>query len=161
MKLKDELEAIEIYTSEIKNTIIQKRVGQVLEWNIKKATKYKFLFYLLSIIIIILNASIPIINQINGYEILITIISSIVLALTSIISLINFKDTWHRYRYTAEAIKGECMRFNCRTIEYRDENRDTVFLERIERLISAERELWIESRFNKKSVDAKEEKGKK
>ena len=53
------------------------------------------------------------------------------------------------------------MRFNCRTIEYRDENRDTVFLERIERLISAERELWIESRFNKKSVDAKEEKGKK
>ena len=57
MKLEDELSSIEIFTSNIENPVIKQRVYQVLSWNIIKSTRYKRMFYILSILVLILNAS--------------------------------------------------------------------------------------------------------
>lgn len=148
MKLRDELQSLDIFTSHIQNKIIRARVEQVLNWNVKKATYHKYLFYLLSMITIILNSSIPIINQLNEYDLAITIIASITSIITSILTLINFKDVWYRYRKTAEEIKRECMKLNCRYGEYEFEDRETRFLINFESIVSNETDLWIESRFN-------------
>ena len=107
MKLEDELSSIEIFTSNIENPVIKQRVYQVLSWNIIKSTRYKRMFYILSILVLILNASIPVINQIEKFPIVVTIVASISTVITGIITLINFKDVWYRYRVTAEKIKTD------------------------------------------------------
>lgn len=111
MKLEDELSSIEIFTSNIENPVIKQRVYQVLSWNIIKSTRYKRMFYILSILILILNASIPVINQIEKFPIVVTIIASISSVITGIITLINFKDVWYRYRVTAGENKNRMYAF--------------------------------------------------
>lgn len=148
MKLKDELKTLEIFTDSIQNYLIKKRVYDTLVWNIKKATYYKRFFYYFSIISLILNAAIPVINQLNNYSILVTIISSIGFVITSILTLVNFKDVWYRYRVTSEIIKAECMRLNCKIGEYENDDREKVFLNNFEEILLDERNLWINSRFN-------------
>lgn len=147
MKLEEELSSIEIFTSNIENTIIKQRVYQVLKWNIIKSTNYKRIFYFLSVILLILNASIPVINQIEKFPIVVTIIASISTVITGIITLINFKDVWHRYRLTAERIKTECMLLNCRLGQYSGIDREKKFMLRFEEILAENQELWIKSRF--------------
>ena len=149
MKLEDELSSIEIFTSNIENPVIKQRVYQVLSWNIIKSTRYKRMFYILSILILILNASIPVINQIEKFPIVVTIIASI----SSVITLINFKDVWYRYRVTAEKIKTECMLLNCRLGQYSCVNREKKFLIRIEEILAEDQESWIKSRFEDNETD--------
>lgn len=148
MKLKDELKTVEVFTDPINNNLIKKRVYNTLVWNIKKATYYKRFFYSFSIILLILNATVPIINQLNNYSIWVTIISSIGFVITSMLTLINFKDVWYRYRLTSEIIKSECMKLNCKIGEYENEDREKRFLNKFESILSDERNLWINSRFN-------------
>lgn len=144
---KYEIGTINIYIEPIENEIIKKRIRQVLTWNIRKANFYKIGFYLFSILVIIFNASIPIFNEISEKRVIITIISGIVFFLTSILTFINFKDSWYRYRLTIEIIKNECMKYNCRYGEYATEKREELFFVQIEKIILEERKLWIDNRF--------------
>lgn len=148
MRLKEELQTIKTFTDPIQNTIIKDRVYDTLKWNIRKSTYYKRLFYILSITSLILNASIPIINQMENQNIKVTIISSIIFTITSIMTLINFKDVWYRYRLAAEMIKSECMFFNGKLGIYQGEDREKVFICKLEDIITDERSHWIKSRFN-------------
>lgn len=157
MKLKDELKTLEVFTDPIHNNLIKKRVYNTLEWNIKKATYYKRFFYCFSIISLVLNAAIPIINQLNNYSIWVTVISSIGFVITSILTLINFKDVWYRYRVTSEIIKAECMKLNCKIGEYENDDRESIFLDKFERILSDERNLWINARFNNQDKENLEE----
>ena len=144
MKLEDELSSIEIFTSNIENPVIKQRVYQVLS---------KRMFYILSILVLILNASIPVINQIEKFPIVVTIVASISTVITGIITLINFKDVWYRYRVTAEKIKTECMLLNCRLGQYSCVNREKKFLIRIEEILAEDQESWIKSRFTDNEED--------
>lgn len=157
MKLKDELKTLEVFTDPIQNNLIKKRVYNTLMWNIKKATYYKRFFYSFSIVSLTLNAMIPIINQLNNYSIWVTIISSVVFVITGILTLVNFKDVWYRYRVTSEIIKAECMKLNCKIGEYENDNRERIFLKKFEEILSDERNLWINSRFNNQDKENLEE----
>ncbi|MFR0018739.1 MAG: DUF4231 domain-containing protein [Paraclostridium sp.] len=147
MRLIDEIESIDIFTRTIKDEIIKQRVHQVLEWNIKKSTNNKRAFYILSISVLVLNSSIPIINQLNGYPAIVTAISSIGAVITGVITLINFKDVWYRYRSTTENIKRECIMLSCRYGEYENEDRENKFILNFEKILLDERDLWYSSRF--------------
>ena len=111
------------------------------------------MFYILSILVLILNASIPVINQIEKFPIVVTIVASISTVITGIITLINFKDVWYRYRVTAEKIKTECMLLNCRLGQYSCVNREKKFLIRIEEILAEDQESWIKSRFTDNEED--------
>ena len=86
------------------------------------------MFYILSILVLILNASIPVINQIEKFPIVVTIVASISTVITGIITLINFKDVW-------------CV------------NREKKFLIRIEEILAEDQESWIKSRFTDNEED--------
>ncbi|MDP4146615.1 MAG: DUF4231 domain-containing protein [Bacillota bacterium] len=77
------------------------RVENVLLWNINKAKYYKNMYYGMSIIIIIINASIPVINQIQNFDnskLVVSITSAVAGVVASILTLIGIKDKWYRYR---------------------------------------------------------------
>lgn len=153
MKLNKEIDSIEIFTSSIENELIKKRVKQVLEWNMNKAISNKKIFYRMSISLLILNASIPIINQLDNQSILVTCVASLCTIITGIITLLNFKDEWYQYRTCTESIKRECMMLNCRCGEYESEEREKLFLIKFEQILLNERTYWEKSKFNDNILD--------
>lgn len=153
VKIREELDSVEIFISTIQDEYIKRRVNQVLKWDIKRAIWNKRIFYLINITILVLNASIPIINQIKEQSIYVTIISSICTILASIINLINFKDEWYRYRYCVETIKRECMMLSCKCGEYKGENREKIFLINFEQILSKEIDYWKKNKFDNDNTD--------
>lgn len=142
-KLKiSEKEFIEQYFVELsaennKYSHITNIINRTLVYYVRKAHLYKVMFYILSIIAIIFNSSIPIISQlsITHGAILVTILSSVATIFTSISMLFGTKDLWVRYRMLAEILKNECIQYNAKIGLYR--NQDIA----IEVLISKFREL--------------------
>ena len=142
--LKKEINSIDIYTSNIGTEKIKGRIEDVLYWYIRKATFYKKLFYGLSITLIIINASIPFINQLNveGSSIIVTFISSAATIITSILTLFTMKDSWFRYRNHAELIKKECSLFNGDAGIYSKDDKEKLLIIKIEEIIGQEVVLW-------------------
>lgn len=149
--LTKELGTIDIYINGIENHIIKKRIEHILEWYIRKSTFYKNLFYWLSLLVILINAAIPIMNQMKFiyYENIVSIISAFASVFTSCITLFTTKDTWFRYRKSVELIKKECMLFSSKDEYYQDENRETLLIKNVENIISSERQSWEKVKFDK------------
>lgn len=149
--LTKELDTIDIYIDEIENNVIRKRIEHILEWYMRKSTFYKNLFYWLSLLIILINAAIPIINQIKFvyYNNIVSIISAFASVFTGCITLFTMKDTWFRYRKSVELIKKECMLFSSKDEDYKDENRETLLIKNVENIVSSERQAWEKVKFDK------------
>jgi hypothetical protein len=148
---KKELESIPIYVGRIENEALKERIEHILDWYIRKAVFCKNLFYEISVVLVLINASIPIINQIgfDNKDITVSIISSIATILTSFMTLFTMKDTWFRYRKYVELIKTECMLYNCKCDNYSEENRDCVLAIKVEDIICNERQEWVKNKFDK------------
>ena len=142
--LRKEVNSIEIYTSNIKTEEIKHRIEDVLHWYIRKAAFYKKMFYILSIALIIINTSIPFINQlaIENSSIIVTFISSIATIITSILTLFTMKDSWFRYRNHIELIKRECSLFNAAAGAYSEADKEKSLIIKIEEIIGQEVLLW-------------------
>lgn len=146
--LEYEIQSVEELLSNIENIKIRKRVTQVVIWNIKKATKYKYRYYWMSISIIILTGSIPLINvaELWNPKIFTSIISALASILASTLTLVNVKETWLRYRKYAEMIKSESVLFINKCEPYSESNAECKFIENIESIIGEERLNWEEIR---------------
>ncbi|PFS25407.1 hypothetical protein COK45_05080 [Bacillus thuringiensis] len=152
VSLKNELNSLEFYTINIKSEVTKNRINHLLGWYVKKGTYYKRIYYLINSLIIIINASIPIINQLNFTFslILVSTIAGVASVLASILTLVSVKDTWFRYRKHAELLKRECILFNCHWGIYEDEDRERRLAVSVEEIIHNEREYWEANKINKK-----------
>lgn len=163
MDLKYELSSLDNFTDRIKNSNIKERINHLLIFYCKKSTYYKYSYYAMSIIIIIINASIPIINQstIQNASFIVSLISALAATLGGIMALISVKEVWIRYRKHVELIKMECMFFNCKYEKYdcTEEEREKILMSEVENIISRERKIWEDSRFSKKADCKDQEKG--
>jgi hypothetical protein len=96
--------------------------------------------------IIILSALAPIlflIEEINKY---IPVVVSILVTIFSAASkTFKFQEKWIEYRTTAESLKKEKHFFDFNLYEYGQcENKERLFVQRVEALISRENTRWIE-----------------
>ncbi|MCR8744298.1 DUF4231 domain-containing protein [Romboutsia lituseburensis] len=151
--LSKEKESLEMYTSKIQDEYIKNRIDHILSWYINKATFYKRLFYTLSVILLVINASIPFINQLglDDSPIIITGISTIATIITGILTLFTMKDTWFRYRNHVELIKSQCSLFNGQVGIYSKDNREKQLIRNIESIIDDERGLWKLDKFKEEN----------
>nr|WP_263327040.1 DUF4231 domain-containing protein [Neobacillus sp. Marseille-Q6967] len=150
MNLKEkEFDSLEFYTARIEDEVVRNRVNHMLIWFIKKATYHKYAYYGINILVIMINASIPIINQINfsNTRFTVSLIAGIASVLISILTIINIKDSWFRYRKHAELLKRECILYSCRWGDYAGENRQNIFALNVEHIIDYERTSWETSLF--------------
>lgn len=156
--LTKELASIEIYLESVSSFTVKRRIRHILDWYIRKATFYKKLFYFLSVVVILINAAIPVINQIKFTycDNVTSIISALASILTSFLTLFTMKDTWFRYRKAVELIKKECMLFTGRYSDYKKSNREEILIRNIEEIISNERDLWEHGKFNKYNEESEE-----
>lgn len=133
----------------IEDDKIRERINNILLWDISKAEFYKKIFYIISMLIILINASIPVINQLSFWEFNIlttSIISTIASILTSILTLVCVKDNWYRYRKYSELIKRECILYINECEPYNGELRNKLFVKNIELISNDELSAWQEIR---------------
>lgn len=125
------------------------RFEQSVKWYIKKANKFKYFFYLFSIIGIVFPASIPIVNSFlrsNHCEsdFVITIISVSASISASFLTLFKAQEKWIHYRYVAETLQTEYSFYTTAVGEYEDsEKRLKRFLKKIESIMSDEHDQWL------------------
>lgn len=148
--LEKELDSLDVYVFRITDNAIRLRIRHLLDWYIRKASFYKFLFYLLSMVLIVINALIPILNQsaLENKDLIVSIGSSIATIISSALTLFTMKDTWFRYRNHAELIKEECMKYNSCYGDYYNNQNQSLLSENVELIIRSERNMWRNNRFN-------------
>lgn len=142
--LKKELKSLGLYTNGLKSEVVRERIDHLLDWYVRKATFSKNSFYIMSIMIIVINAGIPILSQseLIYKNILISCMSGIATIVTSLITLFTVKDTWFRYRNHVELIKQECIKCLSGVGNYTNDDREIILIENVESIISDERGLW-------------------
>lgn len=92
----------------VENEPVRYRLSNLIIWYIDEAESYKHLYYGLSLITILANILIPVVNGLGiGGDPLVTTtilatVASIALAFNN---LGHFKDNWTRYRVSAELLK--------------------------------------------------------
>lgn len=148
---KEELDSITIYIDKIENVSIKMRIEHILKMYARKSTLYRWLYYRMSVLIIIINALIPVINQISSDDRLkyvVSIMSAVASVFAGIITLYCMKDTWYRYRKNAELIKKECMYFNSKIGDYSGEDRESYLTMNIEKILSEEKNSWKSQKFS-------------
>ena len=112
-------------------------------WNQKKYKQYQF-------ILIILSAITPALIGIdfaysNPYLRFIPLITAVIVAiLTSSLATFKYQENWINYRTICETLKKELYFYEASTEDYRaSDDREALFVERVESIISRENTLWI------------------
>jgi hypothetical protein len=111
-----------------------------------RAKRNKTYYHLFQWIVIVLSASVPVLaSLINDKNKIITVIVSIVLAIgTTALKTFKFQENWLNFCAVAETLKKELYYYNASIEGYEErENKNGLFVERVESLISREHSLWI------------------
>ena len=125
---------------------LEKRYQKQIEWYNKKSSQNKRYYQWFQWIIIVISASLPgLILVIPSKWEFITVLFSAVLAIaTAAVKTFRFQENWINYRAIAEALEKENHYYNAGAIEYATaKNKNQLFVERVEALISRENSLWM------------------
>lgn len=133
---------------------IKDRYEDQRDWYEKKASKKKKLHDITRVIIIIIAPLVPISILIDDPTLKIfSIMTSIIVVIcTSLINTFKFQEDWLNYRTTAEMMKKEYFLYCTGVGDYRDnDDKDGLFIRRIESMISQEHTKWFKYK-NKKEM---------
>jgi len=121
---------------------LTERYQPAILWYDRKATKYKLLYYLFQITLIIVSAITPVFILIN-WNIIATISGIIVAICASLNKFMKLEELWTNYRSICETLKKEKYLFQAGLANYESENKKMYFVDSIEGLISRENTLWV------------------
>ncbi|MCK4799071.1 MAG: DUF4231 domain-containing protein [Spirochaetes bacterium] len=130
---------------------LKSRYNNQIEWYDKKSTANKKWYESLQFSLIVLSSLTPVliaINMLSSNDSLFKwtpiIIAVIVAILASVLKTFNFHENWINYRTICETLKKEFYFYQADVDDYNGlENKEGLFIERVENLISRENTLWI------------------
>jgi Protein of unknown function (DUF4231) len=126
---------------------IKKRLELQLNWYDNKAKDNMYRYHKLQILIIGASVLIPIVNVVDGNDLVVRIISSIlgsaIVGATGILQLTKAQESWIVFRSTAETLKKEYNLYMLKAGDYSDSNlsddkKDILFIERSESIMAME-----------------------
>lgn len=134
---------------------ISSRLDDQIAWYDKKSQAAQRWFKRLRIIEIISASSIPLIAGFAVEPFPVTLIVALLGALIAIIStfisLNQFQENWIEYRTTCESLKHEKFLYLTKAEPYKDEEPFSLFVQRVESLISKENSAW--SQYTNASIE--------
>lgn len=130
-----------------KEEYLKNRLDYEIEWYGQKAAWNQKWFKSLQVIAILAAASI---TFLSGYvsddhtwiKISIGLLGLLIAAVTGFLSLYRFQENWIEYRTICESLKHEKYTYLTKTAPYDGENSFSLFVERVETLISKENTNW-------------------
>ena len=122
-----------------------------VNWYDSKAIENQKKYHNLQWLLIILAAMTPALIELDlgsilgyGFSHLATLTSVIVAILTAALKTFKYQENWINYRTTCETLRKEKHFYEAGLGEYKSaDDRETVFIDRVESLISRENTLWI------------------
>jgi hypothetical protein len=126
---------------------IKNRLEPQINWYNSKAKSNMYRYNVLQVLTLGIAALIPIVNVVEGVDIVIRIISAVlggmIAAITGLIQLTKAQESWLLYRSTAETLIREYNLYMLKAGDYSepsltDEKRDKLFIERVESIMSSE-----------------------
>lgn len=131
---------------------IKTRLDDQIEWYSKKSSQYKYKFYTMRALEIILAGAIPVLFCWSKVQWMIPFLSAIVAILAGLLALFRFHENWISYRTTSESLKHEKYLYLTSTYPYNNEDKLSKLVHNIEQIISSENSLWKQkslTNFNK------------
>lgn len=109
------------------NEYIETRLHDQQSYFNMKALRYKRIYFLLNIFVLILSASIPVITASNGsiatiHKTIITLLGSCVTVLSGVLSLTKCQEQWLHYRAISERLKNIEVLYSTGTAPYDNES---------------------------------------
>jgi len=137
---------------------IKERYQDQIKWYSDKASSNKQFYSIFQWGVIVLSASVPVLIAAVPKEFeWLTIVISILLAIgTAGLKTFKFQETWINYRTISETLKKEKYFYDAELDDYANaQDKEGVFVERVESLISRENSLWVTTNMQKDD-DSKE-----
>lgn len=136
---------------------IKDRYQDQIEWYSDKSSINKKYYYVFQWIIVIFSTIVPIFvsiksfiiepdyeNSYSSFEIITLTLTLIVAISTSSLKIFKFQENWINYRTISESLKKEKHYYDAEIYDYQDtEDKEAMFVLRVERLISMENDKWI------------------
>jgi len=132
---------------------IKDRYQSQIDWYDKKSMANQKMYQRLQFSLIVLSSLTPILilidqlKELEKYNSLFwvpAVTSVLVAIITTLIKTYRFQENWINYRTTCESLKKELHYYEANLDEYMDsKNKESVFVNRVENLISRENTLWL------------------
>lgn len=128
---------------------LENRLEDQINWYDKKSVWHQKWFKRLQVFQIICAASIPIlVNYVtdtsNYTRLIVAILGASIAIVSGIVGLYKFQENWLEYRTTCESLRHEKFLFLTQTEPYHTENPFSLFVNRVETLISKENTNWAQ-----------------
>jgi hypothetical protein len=125
---------------------LKERYEDQINWYDKKSIWNQTLYRYFQWSVIVLSAITPVLVAIAPEESRwpAVITAAFVAIGTSILKTFRYQENWIHYRTTCETLKKEIHFYKAGLGDYRDsEDREALFVERVESLISRENTIWL------------------
>ena len=154
----DEVSFAALLTNQLPEGIHQSRYGNLVNWYILNARRCKTQYYMLTILSSLCSAGVIIATATKGFSISGVIIATLT-ALSNVaivlVNLLRSRENWVRFRISAESLKSEACQYLGRIGVYEySEERDSLFLSKIEEICILESKQWPTS--NKMTTNEKQ-----
>ncbi len=144
---------------------LNERYDDQVNWYDQKSIYNQKIYRRLQWMIIIFSALTPVLIELHidfwkDFQLsrLAIVTSLLVTICSAAIKTFKYQENWINYRTTCETLRKEKHFYEAKLYEYKDaEDKEAVFVDRVERLISRENTIWFES--NTKERDRETKKG--
>lgn len=151
----------------INNDVVRERIRSSGEWYIKNAAKYKFWFYVFTIlgiiaplaITVISSAKIGVLKDDDVVRVITASCSVLATFSSTFLAVSKCKEKWTNYRHTVERIKSELVRYSVEEGEDKEKLRNLV--EKTEQIMKEEHDRWKEISEKDEQVNKKQDTGMK
>ena len=150
----------------IKNDVVRERIRASGEWYIENAAKYRFWFYVFTILGIVAPLAITVISSIGAEgdgavvaRVAIAVCSVLATFSSTFLAVSKCKEKWTNYRHTVERIKSVLVKYSVEEGEDSEKLRNLV--ERTEQIMKEEHDRWKEISEKDEQVDKKQDRGMK
>lgn len=134
------------------------RYENQIEWYSKKSSLNKKYYTIFQWSVIVISASVPVLIALPFQIEWLTVPLSIILAIgTTGLKTFKFQENWINYRNISEALKKEKHYYAASLGAYKGvEDKEAVFIDRVEAMISSENNLWTTTHMQKAEEKEKE-----
>ena len=125
---------------------LEERYEEQINWYDKKSAWNQKLYCYFQWFVIILAAITPVLvaTAAEATRWPAVIISALVAIGTTLLKTFKYQENWINYRTTCETLRKEIHFYRAGLGDYRDaEDREALFVERVELLISRENTIWL------------------